>query len=305
MIDFGRCILTGHPRQSASARSSDDHQIAAYMPLEYQSKETHIVTTPDPMDLLEIARDIALEAGAMAATMRNVGINVQTTKSSQLDIVTQADTEVEAFIRGRLRAARPLDGFFGEETGEERGSSGITWIVDPIDGTVNYLYGSPYYAVSIAATVEDGEKLTAIAGCVYAPALSSEYTAALGHRARLNDKPLHVNSDVPLQKALVSTGIPYDLTKRARVLEDINVLTPRIRDFRLVGAAALEICGVAEGRTDAHFQRGLPIWDYAAAALIAAQAGADVRGIDDSTRTTNLMVIADHRLAETIEPLLA
>ncbi|ASQ93436.1 inositol monophosphatase family protein [Streptomyces sp. 11-1-2] len=263
------------------------------------------MTNPDPLELLDIARSIAAEAGTLATTMRNAGISVETTKSSQLDIVTQADTAVEALIRKKLTAERPHDGFFGEETGEVSGSSGITWIVDPIDGTVNYLYGSPYYAVSIAAAVKDEDGgHTSVAACVYAPARSAEYTAAVSHPARLNGTPLHVNENVPLDKALVSTGIHYDLARRAQILEDINTLTPRIRDFRLIGAAALEICGVAEGRTDAHIQRGLPIWDYAAATLIAVQAGADVRVVAGVAPTAERLLIASPRLADALDPLL-
>lgn len=259
----------------------------------------------DPQELLELARSIAAEAGALAASMRRAGIGVQSTKSNQLDIVTQADTAVEKLIRDRLNAARPHDGILGEEGGEEDGDSDITWIVDPIDGTVNYLYGSFYYAVSIAATIRDesGHR-RAIAGCVYAPALSAEYTAAEGDSARLNGAPLRVNRGVSLEKALLSTGIPYDLGKRERVLQDISTLTPRIRDFRLVGAAALEICGVAEGRTDGHFQRGLPVWDYAAAALIAEQAGADVRITHNESSTAELLIVASPQLADDMEPFL-
>ncbi|OZM77842.1 inositol monophosphatase family protein [Pseudonocardia sp. MH-G8] len=261
--------------------------------------------TIDALELLDVARAVAAEAGALAADMRSTGISVQSTKSNQLDIVTQADTAVEALIRERLTSARPVDGFLGEETGETAGASGITWIVDPIDGTVNYLYGSPYYAVSIAATVQEGNgRRTSLAGCVHAPALSVTYTAAIGHPARLDDRPVLVNAKVPLEKALVSTGIPYDLAQRARVLETIAALTPRIRDLRLVGAASLEICGVAEGRTDAHFQRGLPAWDYAAAALIAAQAGADVRGASGGPPGNELLLIADRQLADELDPLL-
>ena len=260
----------------------------------------------DPLELLEIARSIAAEAGSLAATMRSAGVSVQATKTSQLDIVTQADTAVEALIRERLVAARPHDGVLGEESGESvRGTSGITWIVDPIDGTVNYLYGSSYYAVSIAATVQDQEgRRTSVAGCVYAPALSAEYTAAAGSPAHLNGTLLHVNENVPLDKALVSTGIPTDLVKRDRVLRDILTLAPRIRDFRLIGAASLEICGVAEGRTDAHFQRSLPIWDYAAAALITERAGAEVRGVHGGT-STDLLLIANTQLADELHPLIA
>lgn len=264
------------------------------------------MTNTDPLVLLDLARKVAVEAAALAASMRRAGISVETTKSSQLDIVTQADTAVEALILERLRAARPEDGFFGEEGGVRSGSSDVTWIVDPIDGTVNYLYGSPYWAVSIAATIlaADGTHTT-IAGVVHAPELGNEYSAAAGHPAYLNGAEIRINRGVPLDRALVSTGIPYDLTKRARVLQDITELTMRIRDFRLVGAAALEICGVAEGRTDAHFQRGLPIWDYAAATLIAERAGADVRGTKNAPDSTELMIIGDAPLADAIAPFLA
>lgn len=264
------------------------------------------MTNTDPLELLELAREVAAEAGALAASMRSAGISVETTKSSQLDIVTQADTAVETLILDRLRASRPDDGFFGEEGGVRAGSSDITWIVDPIDGTVNYLYGSPYYAVSIAATVLEADGThTSIAACVYAPALGSEYTAAAQHPARLNGVELRINRGVPLDRALVSTGMPYDLAKRPRVLKDITELTTRVRDFRLVGAAALEICGVAEGRTDAHFQRGLPIWDYAAATLIAERAGAAVRGTKDAPASADLLVIGDVPLVDALTPHLA
>lgn len=265
-------------------------------------KASDPLTTTEPLQLLEIASAIAVEAGALAASMRAAGISVASTKSSQLDIVTQADTAVEELIRGRLLAARPDDGFLGEEGGEIPGSTGITWIVDPIDGTVNYLYGSFYYAVSIAAMkVDDTGRRTAVAGVVHAPALQATYSAAAAHPARLNGVPIHVNTGVPLDRALVSTGIPYNVAIRRKVLEDIDTLTPRIRDFRLVGAAALEICGVAEGRTDAHIQRALPIWDYAAANLIATQAGATVCGVDDRETKTELLVIADRDLGDAID----
>lgn len=256
----------------------------------------------DAMELLEIASAVAVEAGALAANMQGAGVSVASTKSNQLDIVTQADTAVEGLIRELLRAARPNDGFFGEEGGETPGSTAITWIVDPIDGTVNYLYGSFYYAVSIAAMkVDMTGRRTAVAGVVHAPGLQATYSAAVGHPAHLNGVPLHVNTGVHLSRALVSTGIPYNTAIRQKVLDDIDILTPRIRDFRLVGAAALEICGVAEGRTDAHVQRALPIWDYAAANLIATQAGATVWGVNDRETKTELLVVADRDLGDEID----
>ncbi|MFF1573950.1 inositol monophosphatase family protein [Leifsonia sp. NPDC058292] len=259
----------------------------------------------DVLELLGLAQGIAGEAAALAADMRAGGIKVQATKSNDLDIVTQADTAVEALIRRRLADARPDDGVLGEEGGEAEGISGVTWIVDPIDGTVNYLYGSPSYAVSIAATVKaDNGRRVSLAGCVHAPMLGTVYTAAAGHPAHRNDQELHVNTDVPLHKALVSAGIPYDLEIRERVLRDFAALAPRIRDLRLVGSAALDVCGVAEGRTDAHAGRRLPIWDYAAAGLIAKQAGAVLRGARGGPPSLGLLLVADAPLADALEPLL-
>jgi myo-inositol-1(or 4)-monophosphatase len=263
------------------------------------------MTDIDPIDLLFIARDIAEEAAALAADMRNRGVRVRSTKSNELDIVTQADTAVEALIRSRILAIRPSDGVLGEESGEETGSSDITWVVDPIDGTVNYLYGSSNYAVSIAATATTPERRRiALAGCVYAPALSLRYEAALGHPAYRNGEELGVNRGVPLHKALISFGIPYSLSARSQVLGDVTALTPQVRDLRLSGSAALDLCGVAEGRTDAHVGRQLPIWDYAAAGLIASQAGAVVRGLRGQSPSLDLVLVADPPLADAIEPLL-
>lgn len=259
----------------------------------------------DVLELLGLAQAVAAEAADLAADMRRGGIRVAATKSNDLDIVTQADTAVEALIRRRLAAARPQDGVFGEESGEAVGVSGITWVVDPIDGTVNYLYGSPNYAVSIAATVQSSNGApTSLAGCVRAPELRCEYTAAAGRQARRNGVEIHVNTDVPLHKALVSTGIPYDLAARPGVLAEMSALAPRVRDLRLAGSAALDICGVAEGRSDAHIGRRLPHWDYAAASLVAERAGAVVRGPHRAAPNLELLLVAEASLADALEPLL-
>lgn len=263
------------------------------------------MTEPDVLELLAIARNIAAEAALLAADMRSGGIRVRATKSNDLDIVTQADTAVEELIRKRILAVRPEDGILGEESGDEPGTSGIAWIVDPIDGTVNYLYGSPNYAVSIAATTTTGggRRIT-LAGVVHAPALRTVYSAALGHPAQRNGEDLRINVGVPVHKALVSFGVPYDLEAREQVLSDVNTLVPRVRDLRLVGSAALDICGVAEGRTDAHVGRRLPIWDYAAAGLIASQAGAVVRGSRGGTPSPELVLVAEAPLATSLDRLV-
>jgi myo-inositol-1(or 4)-monophosphatase len=258
----------------------------------------------DTQQLLNIARSSAQQAGALAAEMRAAGISVESTKSNRLDIVTQADTAVESLIRKCLATARPDDGFLGEESGLNDGTSGITWVVDPIDGTVNYLYGSPYYAVSIAAMIRepDGRRRT-VAACVFAPELDAEYTATDDRAALLNGRELHLDDQVTLDNALVATGFPYDHAKRGRGLAALSALSPNIRDFRLNGAASLEICGVADGRLDAFFLWDLPVWDYAAAALIATQAGARVQGGKDTPRTP-LLLAAHPLLADAITPHL-
>lgn len=255
-------------------------------------------------ELLELAVSVAEEAAQIAADMRAGGIRVRATKSNELDIVTQADTAVESLIRQRLLAARPFDAVLGEESGEEEGTSGVTWIVDPIDGTVNYLYGSPSYSVSIAATILDSGRRATVAGVVHAPALGVVYTAERDGLARRNGEELRVNTGVPLHKALVSTGIPYGIDQRGQVLNDIDRLVPRVRDLRLVGSAALDICGVADGRTDAHVGRRLPVWDYAAAGLVASQAGAVVEGQRLSGPSHELVLVAEAQLAAQIRPHL-
>lgn len=236
--------------------------------------------------------------------MRADGISVESTKSNRLDIVTQADTAVESLIRRSLAAARPDDGFLGEESSRIDGTSGITWIVDPIDGTVNYLFGSPYYAVSIAATIRepDGRRST-LASCVFAPELNAEYTATTDRPALLNGRELHVDDRINLDNALVATGFPYDHSRRSRVLAAMSGLAPKVRDFRINGAASLEICAVADGRLNAFFLWDLPIWDYAAAALIATRAGARVQGGKDSPQAP-LLLAAHPVLAKAITPYL-
>lgn len=263
------------------------------------------VTAADALELVALARAVAAEAGALAVAMRGDGVGVAAVKSNRLDIVTRADTAVEQLIRDRLTAARPHDGILGEEGGEDGGTSGVTWVVDPIDGTVNYLYDSMYYAVCIAATVRgtDGARVP-VAACVLAPALGVEYSAAAGHSAHRNGRELRVNQGVPLSMALLSTGFPYDLAARAAVVDDITTLMPCVRDLRIVGAAALEICGVAEGRTDAHLQRGLHIWDWAAASLIAARAGADVRVAARRDGFAEHLVVAEPRRGAAITAVL-
>lgn len=266
---------------------------------------TALMAVINPMDLLEVAVETAREAGALASKMRREGIGVTTTKSNQLDVVTQADTAVEDLIERRLLTYRPGDGFFGEENSRVASVSGVTWVVDPIDGTVNYLYGSANWAVSIAATVElaNGAVQT-VAACVYAPELDVLFTATSDGPTQLNGRPIHSNTHVELDKALLSTGFSYDLSSRELVQRDIDNLRLEIRDFRLVGVASLAICAVAEGTVDGFFHRGLPLWDYAAATLIASRAGAEVSGYSNMSSPSELLIIAAPELMHDLKSKL-
>ncbi|GGH36465.1 inositol monophosphatase family protein [Microbacterium album] len=229
--------------------------------------------TADAVELQQLALEIALEAGDLARRRRGEGVSIAASKSTIADIVTEADREVEALIRERLSAARPRDGFLGEETGHEPGETGISWVVDPIDGTVNYAFGMPSYAVSIAAvsgSVDPGE-WRALAGVVHAPALGETFRAAAGGGAWLGDQRLQVTHEATAG-ALVATGLGYDRSTHAGDLETLGRVMPLARDIRRVGAASLDLAFVAAGRLDAYFERGLQPWDVAAGRLLVDEA---------------------------------
>lgn len=237
-------------------------------------------------DLQALAVEIVREAGLLAKRRRAEGVQLAATKSTLADIVTDADREVESLIRERLRTARPDDGFFGEESGAEVGTSGITWVVDPIDGTVNYAYGIPSYCVSVAAVRGEPapSEWQALAGAVYAPAVDELFTAALGHGATLDGRTMSVTAETPAG-ALIATGFGYDPATHGPDLDTVRRVMPIVRDLRRAGAAALDLAYVAAGRLDGYFERGLAPWDHAAGALLVAEAGGRVSRFDlDSPR---------------------
>lgn len=260
-------------------------------------------------ELLEIARTIALEAGALARQRRSEGVEVAASKSSPVDIVTEADRETEALIRSMLADARPNDGFLGEESGAGAigtSTSGLTWIVDPIDGTVNFLYGIPHYAVSIAVVEGDPDPLTwrALAGCVVNPASGELFTATAGGGAFLDGQAIHVAGNVELSQALVATGFAYNSETRAAQGKLIAQLLPLVRDIRRQGTASLDLCFVAAGRLDAYFERTLSPWDHAAGALIAREAGATVKGLADAAPSKDFILAAEPAVAARLEETL-
>ena len=200
-------------------------------------------------------------------------------KSSATDLVSDADRDAEALISGLLAAERPDDGVLGEEGAAAGGSSGRRWVVDPLDGTTNYLYGFPAWSVSVAAEV-DGRMA---AGAVFDPTHDQMFTAVLGGGARCGSRPLLVEGAADLATALVATGFGYDATARGLQAAELAELIPAVRDVRRAGSAALDLCWVALGRVDLYYERGIQPWDWAAGGLIASEAGAQVTSFDDGT----------------------
>lgn len=227
----------------------------------------------DPRELLRLAREIAIEAGDLAAERRAEGVSIAASKSTIADIVTEADREVEALIKAMIAEVRPDDGFLGEESGAAEGDSGLTWVIDPIDGTVNYAFGIPSYAVSIAVVVgSEPESWRPLAAVVYAPVLGELFEAAEGYGAWQGGQRLAVTRDVSAG-ALISTGFGYDPASHADQLEVLQRVMPLARDLRRQGAASLDLAYVAAGRLDAYYERGLKPWDFAAGMLLVTEAG--------------------------------
>lgn len=263
-------------------------------------------TPPATAELLSIAQRVASVAAELARSRRGEGVQLAGSKSSTEDIVTEADRETEALIRRMLADERPNDGFFGEESGAERGSSGLTWVVDPIDGTVNYLYGIPHYAVSIAVVEGEPDPLgwTALAGVVVNPALGETFWATAGGGAFLGERRLQIAGGVELSQALVGTGFSYQAESRIEQARLLQGLLGQVRDIRRIGAASLDLCSVACGRLDAYFERGLQPWDHAAGALIASEAGARVSGLRGAPASSEFLLAAEPALARRLEATL-
>ena len=278
---------------------------------------TDVQAAPDARELLRMAVDAAAEAGRLLASWRGDGRpEVVQTKSSPTDVVTEMDRRSEALITGRIRAVRPGDTILGEEGGQTTGDQAaagqsgpglVRWVIDPLDGTVNYLYGLRDWAVSIAAEV-DG---TVVAGVVEVPRAGERFTAVAGQGAwlHLREDPgagiaLRCNSGVPLGQALVGTGFGYDAARRQVQGEIVAALLPQVRDIRRGGSAAVDLCAVAAGRLDAFYERGLHAWDFAAGGLVAREAGARVGGLDGRPESSAMTVAASPDLYRQLDTFL-
>ena len=235
-------------------------------------------------DLLELARSAALAAGAELLG-RYGHVEGLDTKSSATDPVSDADRAAELLLTRMLTQARPEDGLLGEEGASRPSASGLTWVVDPLDGTVNYLYGLDNFAVSVAAQDDSG----AVIGVVHDPVTRRTFTAARGRGAHLHGRRLRVTDPVLAQRALLGTGFGYASDRRARQGALMAGLLPRVRDIRRLGSAALDLCLVAAGALDAYYEEGVQAWDVAAGGLIAGEAGAVVSSVTHTDATTGIL----------------
>ena len=265
------------------------------------------VDLPAGVDLAELERlavDIAREAGRFIVDERPRGLGVAQTKSSATDVVTVMDQGCEKLLRALLGAARPDDAILGEEDGATAGTTGLTWVVDPIDGTVNYLYEIPAYCVSVGAVVGDPVRpghWRPVAGAVYNPVSGEMFHARLGGGAHLvtetGRRRLRVSGAEAMGQALVATGFGYRAEVRREQAAVLAELVPQIRDIRRAGSAALDLCSVAAARVDAYYERGLNPWDLAAGWLVATEAGATVSGLPGQPPSEELVVAASPALA--------
>jgi myo-inositol-1(or 4)-monophosphatase len=267
---------------------------------------------PELRELERIAVELSVEAGRLIVDERPPDLGVAKTKSTATDIVTVMDQRAQDLLRARLRAVRPRDGFLGEEDGGAATRSATTWVVDPIDGTVNYLYGIPSYAVSVAAVVGDPTvpgSWSPVAGAVVNPVTGELFHARLGGGSWLRvgqgaPRRLTLGEPPELGQALAGTGFGYDSDRRRSQAEVLLHVLPQVRDIRRIGSAALDICAVAAGTLDCYFERGLNPWDMAAAWLVLSEAGGLFTGLGDAPPDGDMVVAAAPTLHSRLEEIV-
>jgi myo-inositol-1(or 4)-monophosphatase len=266
----------------------------------------------DPVLLRSVAEQLATEAADFVRRRRTEvfgnprpGADAAVrTKSTPTDPVTIVDTETERLLRDRLAELRPGEHILGEEEGgSTAGSDGLTWVLDPIDGTVNFVYGIDAYAVSVGVQRDGGS----LAGAVANVPAGLLYSAALGHGARVRRDgvatPLRSSAAVELSMSLVGTGFSYSREQRVRQAEVLTGLLPAVRDVRRIGSCALDLCMVAAGALDGYYEDGVHVWDWAAGALIAAEAGASLR-LPPADRSAGRIIAAAPGIAEELTEAL-
>jgi len=251
-------------------------------------------------ELRTLAERVAREAGALLLDGLGRARVEVSTKTTGTDMVTEMDRAAEALITKGLLGPRPDDGILGEEGAHRIGTTGVGWVVDPLDGTTNYLYGLPGFNVSIAAEV-DGQ---AAVGVVFDVIRHELFSAVRGQGSTRNGEPIHGSQATNLSRALVGTGFSYEAERRRRQAEVLVHVLPRVRDIRRQGAAALDLCSVACGRLDGYYEQGLAPWDLAAGSLIATEAGAVVTDFTGVAATAGAVVAAAPGIADALRHLL-
>lgn len=243
---------------------------------------------------LGIGRDVAGELGR-----RRTGATSRT-KTSSTDLVTEVDVWAEHAITAALTAARPDDGVLGEEGADRPTRSGITWIIDPIDGTTNFVYDHPGFSVSIAARTGDH----GLVGVVVDPLLDEAYWATDGGGAFRNGEPIRVSTVPDLAHTLVATGFGYHGERRAAQARVLTTVLPAVRDIRRMGGCAMDLCSVACGRVDAFYERGVKAWDVAAGELIVREAGGVVSDLQGGRDLDRIIVASTPAVHEDLLALL-
>lgn len=250
---------------------------------------------PDPAatrELTELAVEIAREVATLVRASRERGVDLAGVKSTETDVVTQADLAAERRLRELLAEHRPHDAILGEEGGTTAGTTGLTWVLDPIDGTVNYLYGLPVYAVSVAVVAgePDPASWTQVAGAVVSAADGRTWSAGRRLGAWHDGERLQVNPPRPLAQSLVATGFGYDARLRRHQAEVLTGVLDKVRDIRRAGSCAIDLCSVASGQVDVMYERGTNPWDFAAGGLVVREAGGVVTGLRHAAESTTMML---------------
>jgi myo-inositol-1(or 4)-monophosphatase len=243
---------------------------------------------------------LAREAGDLLLKGREGEVTAAATKSSPTDVVTAMDAAAEDLVARRLSERRPDDGLLAEEGSDRQGTSGIRWVVDPLDGTVNYLYRITHWCVSVAA--EDAEGV--LVGVVHAPVLGMTWTAIRGRGAYRDGRQLQCSEQTELAQAMCATGFGYEIGRRATQAAVLTRVITKVRDIRRFGSAAIDLCHAAEGIVDVYYERGLNPWDLAAGGLVAREAGVRVGGLDGAEAGYGLVVAAPPQLWDPLTALL-
>lgn len=255
----------------------------------------------NPSELLAVARPIAVEVGEkLLASFEGDGPTVDH-KSTETDLVTDLDLWSETVITERLLAARPQDTVMGEEGASVEGSSDVTWWVDPIDGTVNFVHGMPGFNISIAAVVDDRP----VAGVVVSPLHHDVFEAHIGGGAFRNGQAIRCAQPTSLARSVIGTGFSYEAPRRRRQAEILAEMIGDIADIRRMGGSAVDLCSVACGRLDGYWEVGLHRWDHSAGELIAREAGARVEGLDGGVPNEEIVVAAPPEIFDDLMTILA